>query len=56
MCIFSAVGKGTIERVEYVGGLAIQFYRGLVLSWRANPVTGSRPRWRTTVRQMAVVG
>ncbi len=56
MSIFAAVGKGTIERIEYVGGLTVQFYRGVVSSWRANPFTGSRPRWQTTVRQMAVVG
>ncbi len=56
MSIFAAVGKGTIERIEYVGGLTVQFYRGVVSSWRANPITGSKPRWQTTVRQMAVVG
>ena len=56
MSFFTAVGKGTIERIEYVGGLSVQFYRGVALAWRANPITGSKPRWQTTVRQMAVVG
>ena len=56
MSILESVGRGTIERVEYVGGLTIQFVRGIAVSWRANPITGSRQRWRATVRHMAVVG
>ena len=50
------VGRSTIEKVEYVGGLSIQFWRGLISSWRSNPITGSRLRWRTAIQQMAVVG
>lgn len=56
MNLFAAVGRGTIDRVEYVGGLAIQFWKGLLASRRINPVTGSRLRWKTTIQQMAVVG
>ena len=56
MNVFEAVGKFTIERVEYVGGLTIQFWRAFTASWRANPFTGSRLRWQSTVRHMAIVG
>ena len=56
MSIFAAVGRDTIERIEYVGGLTVQFYRGVASAWRANPITGSKPRWQTSIRQMAVVG
>jgi phospholipid/cholesterol/gamma-HCH transport system permease protein len=56
MTFLDAVGRATIEKIEYVGGLTIQFWRGLASSWRANPITGSRLRWKATVRTMAVVG
>ena len=56
MTFLESIGRSTVEKVEYVGGLAIQFWRGLVSSWRINPFTGSRLRWKTTVRQMAVIG
>lgn len=56
MKFVAAVGKATIDRVEYVGGLSIQFWRGLIASRRANPLTGSKLRWRATIRQMAIVG
>ena len=56
MNIFEVVGRSTIEKVEYIGGLTIQFWRGLTASWRANPLTGSRLRWHSTVRHMAIVG
>ena len=54
--LLDAVGRATIEKIEYVGGLTIQFWRGLASSWRANPITGNRLRWKATVRTMAVVG
>ena len=50
MNILDVVGKSTIERVEYIGG------RGFTASWRANPVSGSRLRWQSTIRHMAIVG
>ncbi len=56
MIILDAVGRAAIQWVEYVGGLSIQFWKGLLRSWRANPFTGSRLRWKSAVRQMAVVG
>ncbi len=56
MGFFDSVGRSAIEKTEYVGGLAIQFWKALTRSWRANPFTGSRLRWKATVEQMAVVG
>jgi phospholipid/cholesterol/gamma-HCH transport system permease protein len=56
MTFFASVGRSTIEKVAYVGGLGIQFWKGLRSSYRVNPITGSRLRWRATVLQMAVLG
>jgi phospholipid/cholesterol/gamma-HCH transport system permease protein len=56
MSVLQSVGKGTIERVEYIGGLTIQFWRGLRALWRVNPFTGSKLRWKSTVRHAAIVG
>jgi phospholipid/cholesterol/gamma-HCH transport system permease protein len=56
MTFFASVGRSTIEKVSYVGGLAIQFWKGLRSSYRVNPLTGSRLRWKATIEQMAVVG
>ncbi len=56
MTFLESIGRSTIEKVEYIGGLTIQFWRGLVSSWRINPFTGSRLRRRTALRQMAIIG
>jgi phospholipid/cholesterol/gamma-HCH transport system permease protein len=56
MRFLESVGRSAIEKVEYIGGLVIQFWRALAASWRANPFTGSRLRWRSTIDHMAVVG
>lgn len=56
MRFLEAIGRSAIEKVEYVGGLSIQFWKVLKAVWRANPFTGSRLRWRSTIDHMAVVG
>ena len=56
MNILGVVGKSTIEKIEYIGGLTIQFWRGFLASWKANPLSGSPLRWQSTIRHMAVVG
>ena len=56
MSLLESVGRGTIERAEYIGGLTIQFYRGVAASWRVNPIRGNRQRWQSTIKHMAVVG
>jgi len=56
MPFLEAVGRSAIEKVEYIGGLSIQFWKGVARSWRANPFTGKRLRWQSTLEHMAVVG
>lgn len=56
MRMFEAAGHYTIRQLEYVGGLAIQFWRGARLSLRVNPFSGRRLRWKRTVAQMAEIG
>jgi phospholipid/cholesterol/gamma-HCH transport system permease protein len=50
------IGRSVIQAVEYVGGLTIQFGRGAAGVTRLNPWQASRLRWKTTLRQMAIVG
>lgn len=50
------VGRSAIEKVEYVGGLTVQFWHGFKAVWRTTPFSGSRLRWKTTVKTMAGVG
>ena len=51
------IGRSAIQKVEYVGGLSLQFTRGLLATLRLNPfLSKSRLRWKTAIRQMAVVG
>ncbi|MEX2301145.1 MAG: ABC transporter permease [Bryobacterales bacterium] len=54
--ILEAVGRTTLEWVEYVGALAIQFWKTLLLVRKANPFSGNRARWNTTIKQMLIVG
>ncbi len=56
MPFLAPVGRSTLRQVEYVGGLAIQFWRGLAFSLRVNPFAGRRLRWKRTVGQMAEIG
>lgn len=53
MNFLESVGRSAIEKVEYVGGLAIQFWKTLR---SVHTVTRSRLRWKSTVAHMAVVG
>ena len=53
---FEKIGRSVIEGVEYLGGLTIQFGRGAVGVLRLNPWQASPLRWKTTVRQAAIVG
>ena len=56
MNYFESVGHTTIRQIEYVGDLALQFWRGLLFSFRVNPLTGRCLRWKSTTQQMAVMG
>ncbi len=50
------IGRSSIRTIEYLGGLTIQLGRGLRAAARLSPFWGSRLRWRSTMRQMAIVG
>lgn len=52
----SQIGRSTISVFEYVGGLSIQFGRGVSSIARLRAFRGSRLRWKNTIRQAAVVG
>jgi phospholipid/cholesterol/gamma-HCH transport system permease protein len=56
MNVLEAVGSRVIHHLAYVGGLTMQFWSGLCASPRVLPVLGKRGRWRTAIRQMAVIG
>ncbi len=56
MQFFESIGRYTLDQVEYVGALTIQFWRGSVLSLRVSPFSARRLRWRRTIEQMAEVG
>ena len=48
------IGRSAIQKVENVGGLSLQFTRGLLATLRLNPfLSKSRLRWKTAIRQMA---
>ena len=38
---FESAGRSAIEKVEYVGGLSVQFWKAVRSSWWVNPITGS---------------
>ena len=44
MSVLHSVGQGPIERVEYIGGLTIKYWRGVRALWRVIPITGSTLR------------
>jgi phospholipid/cholesterol/gamma-HCH transport system permease protein len=56
MKILEAIGGGVTRGLAYVGGLTMQFWSGLCASPKVLPVLGKRERWRTAIRQMAVIG
>jgi phospholipid/cholesterol/gamma-HCH transport system permease protein len=54
--ILEAVGRTTLGWVEYVGGLAVQFWKSVWLIRKASPFTGTRARWNSAIKQMLIVG
>lgn len=56
MSLLEAVGRYAIRQCEYVGGLAIQFWRGARFSVRINPFSKRGLRWRNAMREMAQIG
>jgi anti-anti-sigma factor len=54
--VLESVGERTIEHLDYVGSLNIQWWATLRAMRQALPFVGNRYRWRTTVRQMLEIG
>ncbi len=50
------VGKGTLDRLDYVGSLNIQWWATMRAMVTALPFVGNRYRWKATVRQMLEIG
>jgi phospholipid/cholesterol/gamma-HCH transport system permease protein len=54
--IFENVGERTIEHLDYVGSLNIQWWATARAIAQALPFVGNRYRWKTAVRQMLEIG
>src|ERR1700688_1798558 len=54
--VLQSVGKGTIEHLDYVGSLNIQWWATLRAMLQSLPLVGNRYRWRAAVRQMLEIG
>src|ERR1700674_1331470 len=54
--ILESVGEKTIEHLDYVGSLNIQWWATLRAMWQSLPFVGNRYRWQATVRQMLEIG
>src|ERR1700680_2881562 len=54
--VLESVGESTIEHLDYVGSLNIQWWATLRAMARALPFVGNRYRWQATVRQMLELG
>ncbi len=56
MQVLDSVGRYSIRQAEYIGGLTIQFWRGLRYSVRSHPFGRRGLRWKRVVGQMAEIG
>src|ERR1700723_3931748 len=54
--ILESVGERTIEHLDYVGSLNIQWWATVRAMAQALPFIGNRYRWQATVRQMLEIG
>jgi phospholipid/cholesterol/gamma-HCH transport system permease protein len=54
--ILESVGERTIEHLDYVGSLNIQWWATVRAMAQSLPFVGNRYRWKTTVRQMLEIG
>ena len=54
--ILESVGERTIEQLDYVGSLNIQWWATVRAMAQSLPFVGNSYRWKTTVRQMLEVG
>src|SRR5579862_3456570 len=54
--VLDNVGERTIEHLDYVGSLNIQWWATVRAMGRALPFVGNRYRWQATVRQILEIG
>ncbi|MGD0270086.1 MAG: ABC transporter permease [Candidatus Sulfotelmatobacter sp.] len=54
--VLENVGERTIEHLDYVGSLNIQWWATLRAMVQALPFVGNRYRWQSTVKQMLEIG
>jgi hypothetical protein len=54
--VLDNVGTKTIEHLDYVGSLNIQWWATLRAMLQSLPFVGNRYRWRTAVGQMLETG
>src|SRR5246500_1598839 len=54
--VFEDVGKSTINHLDYVGSVNIQWWSTLRAMGNALPFVGNRYRWQESVRQMLQIG
>jgi hypothetical protein len=54
--LLESVGERTIEQLDYVGSLNIQWWATVRAMAQSLPFVGNRYRWKTTVRQMLEIG
>jgi phospholipid/cholesterol/gamma-HCH transport system permease protein len=54
--VLENVGESTIEHLDYVGSLNIQWWTTTRAMAQALPFVGNRYRWQATVRQMLEIG
>ena len=54
--VLENVGEKTIEHLDYVGSLNIQWWATLRAMLQSLPLVGNRYRWRAAVRQMLEIG
>src|SRR6202453_373290 len=54
--VLESVGEKTIEHLDYVGSLNIQWWATLRAMGQSLPFVGNRYRWRAAVRQMLEIG
>jgi phospholipid/cholesterol/gamma-HCH transport system permease protein len=50
------IGQATLDHLEYIGRLAIQFRHAIGSLGRTLPLVGNRNRWRSAIQQMVAVG
>jgi phospholipid/cholesterol/gamma-HCH transport system permease protein len=54
--LIESVGKKTLNQLDYVGGLSIQWWASLRAMGASFPIVGNRYRWKASIGQMLQIG